>query len=102
MAEELLRPEEVQLIVIIPGSHLEEITNPEESTFLGYIPDGLDEHGQSSNYSVPIVDMPEGVIITTKSNAAVMAACYATGYSAGDWATLLDPTKCGFTLSKTL
>ena len=26
----------------------------------------------------------------------------ATGYDAGEWLTLLDPTKCGFTLSKTL
>ena len=46
MAEELIKPDEVQLIVIIPGSHLEYIQNPEESTFLGYIPDGLDENGQ--------------------------------------------------------
>lgn len=46
MAEELIKPDEVQLIVIIPGSHLEYIQNPEESTFLGYIPDGVDEHGQ--------------------------------------------------------
>lgn len=62
--------------------------------------------GDASTENLPVLGSRVQQFIKTqlegKGGNRLYVPSNATGYDSGAWATLLDPTKCGFTLSKTL